>query len=429
MAFFDNIVLAFESLKTNKLRAVLTMLGIIIGIGSVIAISTVGSSLSGSINSSMSSVGATNITVSLTQKSSDDSSGNVSIKNFARQTPSESDLITDDMISEYQAAFGDDIKYIELTNSVGDGTVTSQSDSSQTSNVSILGTNDEYEKAEDINMLYGRFTDNQKDGSRYVCVVSDYFVENTLAVTPQNAVGQKIYITINNQVYAFYIQGVYEYESETTSSDSSQTSSDETTQVYIPMQTSRKFTGSSNGYESVTVVASDTADTSTFLNTTGDFFALYYTNNDVYTVEATSLESMLSAVTQIISAVSIAIGAIAAISLLVGGIGVMNIMLVSITERTKEIGTRKALGAPPNSIRLQFITESVVICLVGGLIGTALGIGMGSIISKIIGFSAKPSVVAVLGSVAFSMLVGIVFGYAPANKAAKLDPIEALRYE
>ncbi len=428
MAFFDNILLAFESLKTNKLRAILTMLGIIIGIGSVIAISTVGSSLSGSINNSMSSVGATNITVSLTQKSSDDTNSNVSVKSFARQTPSESDLITDEMISEYQKAFGDDVKYVELTNSVGDGTVTSQSDLSSTSSVSIIGTNDEYDKAEDINILYGRFTDNEKDASRFVCVVSDYFVENTLSVTPQNAIGQKIYVTINNQVYAFYIQGIYEYESETTSSDTSSDST-ETTSVYIPMQTSKKFTGSSNGYESITVVTSDTADTSTFLNTTGDFFASYFTNNDVYTVEATSLESMLSAVTQIISAVSIAIGAIAAISLLVGGIGVMNIMLVSITERTKEIGTRKALGAPPNSIKLQFITESVVICLVGGLIGTVLGIGMGSAISKIIGFSAKPSVVAVLGSVAFSMLVGIVFGYAPANKAAKLDPIEALRYE
>ena len=127
--------------------------------------------------------------------------------------------------------------------------------------------------------------------------------------------------------------------------------------------------------------------------------------------------------------VTLAISAIAAISLLVGGIGVMNIMLVSITERTREIGTRKALGARRSDIRLQFITEAVVICLVGGALGILAGFGLGSLGASLIGAPARADLGTVLVAVGFSMGIGVFFGYYPANKAAKLDPIEALRYE
>ena len=120
---------------------------------------------------------------------------------------------------------------------------------------------------------------------------------------------------------------------------------------------------------------------------------------------------------------------IASISLLVGGIGVMNIMLVSITERTREIGTRKALGATNGSIRLQFIIESMVLCLVGGCLGIVLGLILGSVAASVLGYSATAPVAAIFVAVLFSMVVGVFFGYYPANKAARMDPIEALRYE
>lgn len=140
------------------------------------------------------------------------------------------------------------------------------------------------------------------------------------------------------------------------------------------------------------------------------------------------MSSMTSSMNDMIDTVSIAIAFIAGISLLVGGIGVMNIMLVSITERTREIGTRKALGAKNSSIRLQFIIEAVILCLLGGVFGIILGFILGAAAS-LLGYAASAPVAAIIGSVVFSMIIGVFFGYYPANKAARLDPIEALRYE
>ena len=137
----------------------------------------------------------------------------------------------------------------------------------------------------------------------------------------------------------------------------------------------------------------------------------------------------MSSITSVLDTISLAIGVIAGISLLVGGIGVMNIMLVSITERTREIGVRKALGATNGAIRTQFIVESVVICLVGGALGILVGFGLGSLGASLIGAPARVDLGTVLVAVGFSMAIGVFFGYYPANKAAKLDPIEALRYE
>ena len=234
----------------------------------------------------------------------------------------------------------------------------------------------------------------------------------------------------SNTLQTFYIVGVYKYTEDSYASMFGSSSDDDVqTTIYIPIQTAKAIAGAAEGWQSLTAVASADADVSSFVNTVGNYFASYYTYNDSWTVSASSLSSLLDSMTEMLASVSLGISAIAAISLLVGGIGVMNIMMVSVTERTREIGTRKALGAPGSAIRMQFITESVILCLIGGAIGVLLGIAAGLGLSAAMQVSGKPSLASILVAFGFSMAIGVFFGYYPANKAARLDPIEALRYE
>ena len=418
----DNIIIALQSLRSNKMRALLTMLGIIIGIGSVIAIKTVGSSLSGSISNSMSGFGASDITVSLTQKDTEGSGSGVRVRMFQSSKTDADDRITDDMLAEYTAAFPERVKYIKLSETVGTGMI---GFSEESATVSVMGINDVYLEAEEIEVLYGRGIQNGTDGSRRLCVVAESFVEDYLYIPPKDAVGQMLTIMVgSNNAHTFYIAGVY--DTEETAEDETES---EVTSLYIPMETAKKLSGSGEGYESVTIVAEPGTDTAAFMQTTEDFFASYYTRNDTWTASASSMEELLESLTEMIDTVALAISAIAAISLLVGGIGVMNIMLVSVTERTREIGIRKALGARRATIRFQFIVEAVVICLIGGVLGMLLGILLGAVASNLLGYSARADIGAIVLSVGFSMAIGVFFGYYPANKASKLDPIEALRYE
>ena len=413
----DNIRLAFTSLFANKLRALLTMLGIIIGIGSVIGIVTMGDSLTGSLTDSMNSIGASNITVSLQRKSSGEDGALL----FGRSAPGSDDLITPAMIEDYRTQLGSRVESIALSRQVGSGTVSSGEDSVS---VTVTGVNADCQAVDNVTMASGRFI-RDEDGERMVAVVSDVFVESVFP-TAREVLGQTFDVEVNGRLLRLYIAGVYEYQDDGTVSVDG---SDPVTTVYIPIEAARRVLGESEGYQSLTVVGASTEDSTALLDDTEAFFASYYIHNDSYTVAAGSLETMLSTMAEMMSTVKLAVAAIASISLLVGGIGVMNIMLVSITERTREIGVRKALGARNSAIRVQFITEAVVICLVGGAVGIALGVGLGTAGASMLGYPARPSVAAMLLAAGFSMVIGVFFGYYPANKAAKLDPIEALRYE
>ena len=203
------------------------------------------------------------------------------------------------------------------------------------------------------------------------------------------------------------------------------------TDAYSPLTAAYELTDSyPDGYLQFTVAAKEDVDYRDFSVRTQDYFnSRYYADNPNIQCMTQSMDSMLDQVNSMMSTLSIAIAVIAGISLLVGGIGVMNIMLVSVTERTREIGIRKALGARDSAIRLQFIVESTIICFIGGIFGILAGAGLGALGGMLLEQPAPPSLSAILIAVSFSMLIGVFFGYYPANKAARLDPIEALRYE
>lgn len=429
MLVVENMLLAFSSLLANKMRALLTMLGIIIGIGSVIAIMTVGDSLSNSVTTTMESMGANNITVGLKQKSTEDEvteSGAKFEGGKRGRSISDEDLITDEMLEELAETYSEQIDNISLNVSSGSGTA---ENGKLYANVTVTGGNTGYFEINELTMVDGRnFTETDQEKGKKVAVVSDKLVQNLFEGNTQDAIGNVVEVSINNRYYTYTIVGVYEYE-ESASSFSTESEEDITTSLYIPLKTAKVQNHSSDGYEQFTVATKTGVDTESFMEQIESFFNRYYRNNEDYEISTSSMETMLSSMTDMLSTVSIAIAFIAGISLLVGGIGVMNIMLVSITERTREIGTRKALGATNGSIRFQFIMESVVICLLGGFIGIVLGIALGSFAVNLLGYDASPSITGIVFSVGFSVLIGVFFGYYPANKAAKMNPIDALRYE
>jgi len=417
----ENILLAIAGIKSSKMRSLLTMLGIIIGISSVIGIVSIGSAITSKVSSQMDKMGANNIDVGITVKKDDGSAGEYSSKQ-----PEDTDLITMEQIDAFREVFKDNINNVAIQEQSGQGKV---KDGYLYANVMTTGVNEGYKEVQNVKLLSGRFiTYKDIKGSKKTAVVSDKLVNNIFK-GKTDPLGKEIKVYRQDSVETYVVAGIYQYVNQSLFGGGSISSEkDRRTSIYIPITAEKEMQKNKN-YQSFTIVPKPNIDKAKLVKDMEKYGSKLYKNNKNWTLKVYNNESEASEVTSMLDKISIGISVIAAIALLVGGIGVMNIMLVSVTERTREIGTRKALGAKSSHIQMQFITESVIICTIGGTIGIIIGIGMGIVACILLSSPISISIPTIIISFTFSMIIGVFFGYYPAKKAASLDPIEALRYE
>lgn len=431
MLLWENIILAVNSLLSNKMRALLTMLGIIIGIGSVIAIITVGDSLTLSVSENMQSMGANDVYVMVQEKSKEEETSKIDGVKYGEYsygaTVTEDDYLSDDLIKEMCDKFSDEIYAINLQYPIGSGTASKEN---KNANVSASGVSVGYFITNELTLLGGRmFSEEEFESGKNTVIVSDKLVNKIFDGDLKKALGAEIELSANGQNSSYTIIGIYEYEANYMMGMTLGSGDDVTTNLYMPLKAGLDFDHSKVVYPYLQIITKVGVDADELAAKIKNFYEPYYRTNRNAEVTAVTMGSMVSMLTDMLSTITLAISIVAGIALVVGGIGVMNIMLVSITERTREIGTRKALGAKNSSIRVQFIVEAVIICLFGGAIGVAIGIAGGIFASNLLGYPAHPSVQGIIVSLIFSMSIGVFFGYYPANKAAKMNPIDALRYE
>ena len=389
----QNIKLALTSMKGGKMRTLLSLLGIIIGVSSVVTILNLGNSASDSITGSLTSSGYDMLYLS--------TFGN----NKARENIDE--LFGNELMANVDG--------IEVVMPSVSGSARLRYENEITS-ASVQGVYSDYAANNDYRPAYGSwFTVEDSIFKRQVVVLGADVAEKLFP--GGNAVGN--YITLYRDTGRRYlVVGVMEEKDP--SFGASYNSS-----VYIPLNTfTQRFQRGSVGDYIIKV--KDGYDPKKVNSDCEAFLNELVGSDNYYIISSATLADMVSSIT---GTLSIFLAAIGGISLLVGGIGIMNIMLVSVAERTKEIGIRKALGASPSVIKRQFLTEAITLTSIGGILGILLGIGISKLVTNIAGWDFSISVAACLLSVGFSTATGVFFGLYPAAKAAKLDPIESLNYE
>ncbi|OFO42435.1 ABC transporter permease [Corynebacterium sp. HMSC073D01] len=421
----EAIRLALTSLRANKMRSALTLLGVVIGIASVVAIMTLGHSLTAQSEKTFSDIGSSDLNVTLQQKSTDEDSDEENKDDedsmFGPADPSnESDRISDDSIEQLRGRLGDSVDYISINaGQMWNATVTQGREREQ---AYVQGVNADALNMQDMKMKGGHLLSAEDiSGHRNVAVIPSKLVDELFNGDLNAALGGEISVEYQGELQSFIIVGVYNSEN----GSSGAIFFNGPPSVYIPYPVAKKMDKSVAGITDFTVRPSDNADVEGLKTRITNFFDA----SQDYKVKVSDNKAVLESVNKFFTAISAILSTIAGISLLVGGIGVMNIMLVSVTERTREIGVRMALGATRKDIRTQFVIESMIVCVIGGIIGLIVGGGIGMIGSKLMGQFVLPPLGGAIFALGFSLAIGLFFGYYPAGKAARLNPIEALRYE
>ncbi len=393
---------AFKNIWSNKFRTFLTMLGIIIGVMAVIVIVGLGNGMTQSIKNSFSDMGTNVLSVQITGRGS----RTVSVQQMY------------DIVDSHPEVFTGMSPTTTLNSTVKVGTTTYET-------TSVKGVSETYldmmgrTLAQGRGLTYVDISDNKK-----VCVVGDYIARMGYG---GNAIGQTIKIGSEQ----FTIVGVLE-ASVSSTTDQEGTEDD---MIFVPYTTAQRVSQTMASSYGVVLVSDDLATEGKNI-LVEEIESILHSESGYF---ITSMSEMLETMTSMINMVVAILTAIAAISLLVGGIGIMNIMMVSVTERTREIGIRKALGAKERSILALFVTEAAVTSALGGVIGIAMGYLLSALGNQILqilnvalndaGFTIVPSVTSVIVAFGISVGIGVLFGYLPAKRAARLNPIEALRYD
>jgi putative ABC transport system permease protein len=404
MLLGETVAVAFQSIRANKLRAVLTMLGIIIGVGAVITMVALGSGAQKAVQDRIAALGANVLTVFAGQ-------GRMGMIRITDQTI----LSTDDyeallrdatllkaVVPEMQQSF--QVKY-----------------GNQNSNLNIVGTTSDYTQVRNYTVPHGRMFTSGDDDARQRYAVLGAAVPRMLGANPAAMINQTIQIRGIN----FEIVGVLSEKGAA----GGWGNPDE--QILIPLQTAKYRVFGEDRLRSLAVQVADGVPVEQGMVDLERVLRREHKirpgqEND-FTIR--NQQDLLATQQQTTQVFTTLLASIAAVSLVVGGIGIMNIMLVSVTERTREIGVRKALGATRGNIMLQFLVEALALCLVGGALGVLLGVGAAITLSRVMQWNTLISPAAVTIAFGFSALVGLFFGLWPARRAASLDPIVALRYE